>query len=432
MTEEQILYKTQSVCPVCLKKIPARRVRIKNEVFIRKTCSLHGDFESIIWRGFSEFNDWLRETDNIPAESNNCPDGCGLCDDHLQETCCLLLNITERCNLNCSFCLADQCNDKEDIPFEEICTSLDKIIVKGKSLIQLSGGEPTMRKDLAEIIRYAKNAGAKYIQLNSNGVCLGEDADYVKTLADAGLSFVFMQFDGTEDKIFERLRNKPLLKIKQQAINNCAKHNIGVTLVPTLVRGVNLHNIGDIIRFAVSQSPKVRGVHFQPASYFGRIPRLPENKDRITPDELVFEIEKQSGGIIKASDLTPSSCYHSLCSFHGDFRAVENKIEALYKQRKTENNGCCSVPESEKNREFIGRRWQRPLLEHKAAGSCCGSKLDIDSFLRIIKQQSFTITAKFFQDAGNIDFSRLRKCSFHVYENEKYIPFCSYFLSAWK
>ena len=59
-----------------------------------------------------------------------------------------------------------------------------------------------------------------------------------------------------------------------------------MTLVPVIVPGVNTEQIGDIIRFAIQRSPYVRGVHFQPVSYFGRIPELPADDDRYTLDEL--------------------------------------------------------------------------------------------------------------------------------------------------
>jgi len=345
----------------------------------------------------------------------------------------VLLNITERCNLNCSFCLADQDNNTIDPSFEEISVSLQNLIVKGKTLVQLSGGEPTMREDLPEIIRAAKNKGAKYVQLNSNGIILGEDKDYVKKLAEAGLSFVFMQFDGTGDGINQSLRGKALLKIKQQAIDNCAVHNIGVTLVPTLVRNVNLVNIGQILEFAIAQSPKVRGVHFQPVSYFGRTPGCPSDNDRITLDELVFEIEKQTNGIINSNNILPSCCDHPLCGFHGDF-VVDGKrlIPISKKEISNEEKCCCDSAAAEKNREFVARRWQRPQDRPSDTSSGNGDIRDMEYFLQKVKTHGFTVTAMAFQDAGNIDFARLRHCSFHVYDKGRFVPFCAYYLTGWR
>ena len=432
MNDYQILYQTKSVCPFCLKKIPADRILAGKEVFLRKNCDEHGSFESIIWRGFYDIDSWIPESDNISLENALCPDNCGLCPDHLQKTCCVLLDITGKCNLNCSFCLANRCNRDNDPSFEEICKSLDEIIEKGKSLVQLSGGEPTTSNDLPEIIKYAKDAGAKYVQLNSNGVRLGMEPEYAEKLAQAGLSFVFMQFDGTYDEIFKKLRNRPLLEIKKQAIENCAKFNIGVTLVPTLVRDVNIYNIGEMIRFAISQSPKVRGIHFQPVSYFGKIPQLPDNRDRITLDELVYEIENQSDKMVKATDLLPSRCDHALCGFHGDFVVNLGQLISISSRSTTARPCCCSPDAAEKNREFVARRWQRPSISLNNLIPEESDLKNMEYFLQTVKTHGFTITSMAFQDAGNIDFSRLRKCSFHVYEKGKLSPFCAHYLTAWQ
>jgi 7,8-dihydro-6-hydroxymethylpterin dimethyltransferase len=432
MDNSQVLFKTWSVCPVCMQRIPAERVQIGNEVFLRKTCKEHSTFETIIWRGLLNIHEWIGDADKPFHDNPQCIDACGLCSDHLQKTCCVILNVTNFCNLDCNFCLANQCDNNADPSFDEIKDSLFKLIEKDKSLVQLSGGEPTTRRDLPEIIKAAKNAGAKYVQLNSNGVRLGEDKQYVEELAKAGLSFVFMQFDGTEDAIYTSIRGKSLLEIKQQAIENCAAYNIGVTLVPTLVRDINTHNIGEIIKFAISQSPKVRGVHFQPATYMGRTPKQPTNYERITLDELVDEICKQTNGLINVENLLPSACDHPLCGFHGDFIVNHTELFPLLKVGSTEKKCCCDSSPADLNRNFVARRWERPVIDSNDTESCCGDIRDMEYFLKRLKTHGFTITSMAFQDAGNIDFSRLRSCSLHVYDNGNFVPFCSYFLTGWK
>jgi 7,8-dihydro-6-hydroxymethylpterin dimethyltransferase len=96
-----------------------------------------------------------------------------------------------------------------------------------------------------------------------------------------------LQFDGTEDGIYEALRGRPLLTQKIAAIEHCAANDIGVILVPVLKPGVNDHNVGDIIRFALRYAPAVRGVHFQPISYFGRYPIAPIDADRLTIPDVI-------------------------------------------------------------------------------------------------------------------------------------------------
>jgi uncharacterized radical SAM superfamily Fe-S cluster-containing enzyme len=241
-----------------------------------------------------------------------------------------------------------------------------------------------------------------------------------------------MQFDGTEDDIYKSLRGKSLLKIKLQAIENCAAFNIGVTLVPTLVRGINLHNVGEILRFAISASPKVRGVHFQPATYTGRVPETPANESRITLDELLHELVLQSDGLIKLENLLPSACDHPLCGFHGDFIVTESGLLPLLNSANKEKKCCCDSSPAELNRNFVGRRWQRPVTEITAKTSAIDDIHDMEYFLQRSKSHGFTVTSMAFQDAGNLDFSRLQKCSLHVYDKGKIVPFCSHFLTAWK
>ena len=167
-----------------------------------------------------------------------------------------------------------------------------------------------------------------------------------------------------------------MLEVKKRAIEQCGRYGIGVTLVPVIVPGVNTEQIGDIIRFAIQRSPYVRGVHFQPVSYFGRIPELPADDDRYTLDELLEAVVSQSGGLIKEEQIAPSCCDHPMCGFHGDFIVMPgDKLMPLTNysgktEAEPEGEGCCCGPDpAEKNREFVGRRWERRDLEETC---CCG------------------------------------------------------------
>ena len=188
-----------------------------------------------------------------------------------------------------------------------------------------------MRDDLSEIVAFAKEAGCKYIQLNTNGIRLANDPAYVHALSEAGLSFVFLQFDGMDDRIYQTLRGEPLFKVKEKAIEICGKERLGVTLVPTLVPGVNTHQIGDIIRYVIANVPVIRGVHFQPVSYFGRIPQLPDDAKRYTLGELVDDIVEQTAELISRKSLVPSACDHPLCGLHGDYIALSTDGKCNYR-----------------------------------------------------------------------------------------------------
>lgn len=426
-----ITQNTYSVCPKCLKRIPASITKQGNDFFIEKSCTDHGSFSAIIWRGdVIPMEGW----GNYQAPVNedrppDCPDSCGLCPGHLQKTCCVLIEVTTRCNLKCPVCFAQSGGTTQDPSISEIMDNFEKLVKNGNTFIQLSGGEPTVRNDLPEIVAAAKAAGCENIQLNSNGIRLGQDKGFTRALAQAGLSFVFMQFDGTEDVIYEKLRGRPLFAEKQAAIESCSDEMIGVTLAPTLVPGVNDHNIGDILRFGFEHSPAVRGVHFQPVSYFGRYPRPPENKDRITLPEVLCAIERQTMGRVNISDFLPSACDHPRCGFHGDFVVLPEGLMKLTPKNQT--NACCQPDGTEhlKSRNFVSRRWRRAATQSTEQYCDNDGFIYLDAFLDRVRTHGFTITAMAFQDAYTLDVERLRRCSLHVYKDGKTIPFCVRYLT---
>jgi uncharacterized radical SAM superfamily Fe-S cluster-containing enzyme len=291
------------------------------------------------------------------------------------------------------------------------------------------------------------------VQLNTNGIRLAEDSGFVGELAAAGLSFVFMQFDGTDDAVYRTLRGRDLFHIKEKAIEHCAAHNIGVVLVPTLVPGVNTTEIGAILRYGIAKSPAVRGVHYQPAAFLGRIPHEPEDKDRFTLDELLAELALQSDGVLSSDAIKPSQCDHPLCGFHGDFIVQGGTLRPL-STAAVAPGGNEAPHTAEQSRRFVARRWQRlaPAGGQTAAAGlavnqirpvkeadpcCCSSSASaihsgetLDGFLEQVRAYGFTVTAMAFQDAWNIDLERLRQCSLHVYKDGKFVPFCSYYLGA--
>lgn len=437
---------TYSVCPVCLKRVSAKLVERGERTYIDKSCPEHGDFSTLVWNGRYDLLDWYGCAESVKeGENTHCPNNCGICPDHVSDTCCVLFEVTERCNLNCTYCFADN-SGKPDKSVEELKAQMRDFVVPGKTLVQLSGGEPTVRDDLPDIVRAAKELGCKYVQLNSNGIRLAEDEDYVRRLAEAGLSFVFMQFDGTNDAVYMKLRRHPLFSVKEKAIENCSRFGVGVTLVPTLVPGVNVSETGNILKYAVGRSPAVRGVHFQPVTYMGHIPNLPDDAARLPLDELIWQIESQSDGLVKAENLLPSACDHPMCGFHGDFAVQEDgTLFPLSSKRDEDSAACCCGAESAatKNREFVARRWKRSGAEiaEKKEGSCCccccgetkkPDMGDLDYFLERVRTHGFTVTAMAFQDAANLDIERLRRCSLHVYSEGKLKPFCSNYLTPLK
>jgi hypothetical protein len=447
---------TESVCPVCLQRIAAERIAEDDAVFLRKSCPEHGDFKTIIWRGLSTYRAWGCVS-RAPARppvcstdlSNGCPFDCGLCPDHRQHTCCVVLDVTGRCNLACPVCFASAGSaHKPDPSIEEIEAWCRMLLASGGPFnIHLSGGEPTVRRDLAEIIRRIRALGFNYIQLNTNGLRLAEETEYAGELKNAGLTCVFLQFDGVSDDVFEKIRGRCLLETKLTAIRNCGKHELGVVLVPTLIPGVNTSQIGGLLRLAISLAPIVRAVHFQPVSYFGRYPAAPHDADRITIPEIIQLINEQTEGQFSVANFYPASGENPYCSFHGKFWLYpDGKVVPAARPAVV---SCCGDA-SDSNLVQLGaadyspgegaRRAQRFVKQHWAfpvgAPPPSGERLEhidvasMDAFLAKEKR-SFCISGMAFQDAWNLDLERLRECFLHVLSPEqKLVPLCAYNLTG--
>ena len=418
--------KTRSVCPVCLKNIPAvLHTEDSGRILLRKTCPEHGPFQVPVWQGLMDFDRWTQGSKPLsPGRGLFCPENCGICPEHEIGTCCALLEVTKRCNLHCTYCFADGGSAEEDPPLEEMKEAVRDIVSQcGSPLLQLSGGEPTLRDDLPELIRFAKEAGCSYVQLNTNGIRLAEDPAFAKALAEAGLDIVFLQFDGTRDDIYQNLRGRPLLQKKLEAIRICSGLHLGVTLVPTVVKGVNDDNLGELISLACSLAPGVRGIHFQPVSFFGRIPCSPVEEDRYTLDRLMVDISDQAG--IPIESFMPSRCDHPLCGFHANFLInSDGSLKPVSSiTHSASSRGC-----EKDNREYVARHWCRPPEEPPPAGGF-SDEMDFDTFLYRLRHQSLTLSAMAFQDAMNLNIERLHRCSLHVYDNGQIKPFCAKYLT---
>lgn len=421
-----VIRETRSVCPVCLQNLPAALVREDDDgIVLEKRCPEHGAFRVPVWRGRVDWDTWLLGTPPLEADKGlRCPKNCGICAEHEIGTCCCLLEVTERCNLRCRYCFAQGGEGDREPSLEALKAAVRDIVRQcGSPLLQLSGGEPTLRDDLPELTRFAKEAGCSYVQLNTNGIRLAREPDYVRGLADAGLDIVFLQFDGTRDEIYETLRGAPLLEIKKEAIRVCGDNRLGVTLVPTVVRGVNDDNLGEIISLARELSPVVRGVHFQPVSYFGRYPGNPGAEDRYTLDALMADISEQAN--IPLSSFMPSRCDHPLCGFHASFlidpKTGLRSLSSITHSSRT--RGC-----ERDNREYVARHWRRAPEEPKPAAAF-SDEMDFDTFLYRLRHESLTLSAMAFQDAVNLNIERLHSCSLHVYDEGKIKPFCAKYLT---
>ncbi|MHA1735022.1 MAG: radical SAM protein, partial [Candidatus Thorarchaeota archaeon] len=266
----ELPYTTQSICPECLLTdgevhvIDALVYEEDGKVMYKKTCEKHGEFVDVywgdveMWRRAQKY--WYKSVglDNPRTETvNGCPNDCGQCPQHKSHTALALMDITNRCNLRCPICFAHAAESGtvyEPTPEEvvEMMKNLRSNLPVPAPALQFAGGEPTVSKYLPQYIRWAKEIGFRHVEIASNAIRIGKSEDYARELKEAGLSTIYMQFDGVTPEPYMEARGTNLLPIKLQAIENCRKVGLdSIVLVPTVVRGVNDDQLGKIIEFAI-------------------------------------------------------------------------------------------------------------------------------------------------------------------------------------
>ncbi len=409
-----IIYYTYSFCPECLRETVAEIISADGEVYLRKKCPEHGEFMTLIWQDDAEaFLEWMeaggidvkdlpRSVDALERKRNY---RCRLEPSNGKQPTTAALMVTAKCNLSCPVCFTKSMDGKEAEPsLEELKRLLDnyKDFAGEGAPLEFCGGEPTTRPDIFQLAEYARSVGFDYIQLNTNGIRLAGESDYCRKLKDSGITTVYLGFDGIDDNVYRYKYSADLFDTKREAIKNCVKAGLAIVLVPCIIPGVNDDQLGAIIRIAKEGMPSVKGVYFQPISYFGCYPS--DGRQRITIPEIMRRIESQTGGEINASDFLPGNYEHPLCSFQGIFlKDRNNSLKALTRLDKRQLN----------EHNFIRIRNNAKYLWSES------------------NQSYLTIGGMAFQDVWNYDSQRTGRCSIQIIgRNGSLVPLCAKYLTS--
>jgi uncharacterized radical SAM superfamily Fe-S cluster-containing enzyme len=179
-------------------------------------------------------------------------------------------------------------------------------------VVQFSGGEPTIHPQIIDFVRSAKSRGIRFVMINTNGKRIAKDDRFLEQLNEVRPSLYF-QFDGFDSETYRVLRGEPdLLEEKLRALDRLAEIGLNVTLVPAIERGVNEHEVGKIIDFAIKH-PAVRGINFQPAFHGGRHIKH-DPMTRMTIPDVLKLIESQTSRKFQVSDFVPVPCCFPTCN----------------------------------------------------------------------------------------------------------------------
>ena len=255
------LGQTTSLCETCLVLVPAKIIQEGEAVFYLKRCVEHGVQKTLI---STEAHYWKRCRDflkpgDVPLKfhtriDKGCPYDCGLCPDHEQHSCLAILEVNEHCNLTCPTCFASSSPALAGSrSLEEVERMLDLLVEsEGEpDLLQISGGEPTLHPRILDILRAARRRPIRHIMLNTNGIRIASDADFVAALAEMKRAFeVYLQFDALSKEALQTIRGADLRRVRERALEALERAGISTTLVCVIRKGVNDGEIGDVLRYA--------------------------------------------------------------------------------------------------------------------------------------------------------------------------------------
>lgn len=438
---------TSSLCPECMEVVPAKIITIDNKVYIKKYCKVHGEIIELLEEDASyhkkkRIYDKPGTTMQCQREVNKgCPFDCGICPQHDQHGCIGLIEITTRCNLNCPLCYANAGIGK-DLPLAKIEEMLDFFIDAENGsgeILQISGGEPTVHPNIIEILNLARSKNFKYVMLNTNGLRIAEDEEFLKELAKFKDRFeVYLQFDGFKEETYRKLRGKNLLEIKEKAINNLIKYKIPTTLVCTVTKDVNDDELGKIFAFALSKEC-IRGINLQPITYFGRV-ESQEKKHRITLSGVINRLVQQSAGVLLKDDFIPLPCNVERVALTYLYRNKKGSFLPITRNAKIENHLGMINNTFVFTVEDVLKQSGKSIKELNTTCECFNfirdfrEMIPFNFFLKskeekkeYIDMNTFRISVTSFIDAFNFDMKSIQKECVHVItEDLRKIPFSAY------
>ena len=277
---KDIFRATRSICPLCCNTVKSVIIEEDGKVFLRKDCPSCGISNLLL----SKSPAYYRELDLLYFNIMNQ-------DRDLPET---EVYLTYRCNMKCPICYLEISN--QDLQCKEpTCDDIESYIKNSsKTFFILTGGEPTCRDDLADIIGLFKKH-SRSVSINTNGIRLA-DKGYLSALIDAGLDRVNLQLDSFDPEIEKELRGHNYLEAKMKAINNLRDLGVSTGINCVVVKGINDKKLGEMANF-VANNHFIKAINFLAIAFIGS---ARDNKldNYIMPDELVDLLDKQTEGLI--------------------------------------------------------------------------------------------------------------------------------------
>ncbi len=448
----QVLKTTTSRCPVCHLPCPAEVVKTQGQVFMERTCAMHGSFSACI--ASDERFYWLAQGKQANrSQGGSCCSGNACCSADGQSagtlgrnasgtegrpfevlsTCLALIEIVNSCNLACPTCYADSpigTGAKVDaVPLAELQARIQGVIDRkgGIEILQLSGGEPTLHPQLLELCRWIKqHPKIDFALINTNGVLLAKDPAFARQLSEVfegcGLQ-LYLQFDGVQEAGQRALRGADLRALRQQALENCAAADLPVTLAMTVTHD-NLGHLWEAVAFGLEREG-VHGITFQPVVGSGRGPRPAatlaplerHQPHRLNTAEVLTAVVGQSAGKLGFKDFTPLPCGDPNCATIGYLIRREGQVWPV-----------SNFLDFSQLQGFLQDKIHY-TLEDLARCGCDNEPLGLLlKTMEATRSMAFRLMVKPFMDAWTWDEDRIDRCCTHVIRPDGQLDsFCRYY-----
>ncbi|MFW9835625.1 MAG: radical SAM protein, partial [Candidatus Thorarchaeota archaeon] len=273
----------------------------------------------------------------------------------------------------------------------------------------------------------AKRLGIQDVAVSTNGLRLLEK-DFAEGLAKTD-PVIYLQFDTFDPEISKKIRGRDLVEEKKRVVQVCNELNMTTVLVPTLIEGLNMNEIGALVRYALTQR-KIFGVNFQPLAHTGRISASGVTAPTIP--QVLREIESQTDAELEVSDFRPIPCPHPHCTAIAYVLVDDEEVTPL--------TDIVNVD------EYIDYARDRTLVKEAvlmdeaftklfSTRAVPGSETNLEAFCEacgmtipeVLGKSVKILSVHSFMDRQTYQLERAQKCCIHLIQPDgKMIPFCNY------
>jgi uncharacterized radical SAM superfamily Fe-S cluster-containing enzyme len=449
------IYKTESLCSVCLKKIPASVNEKDGRVYLSKICPDHDLQEVMISSDASWFHRQMKYAPRLtpPAQIKNkknrgCPFDCGYCESHQQRIYLPVIPITSSCNLDCPVCYTINKNDPAYFMSEnQFSLILEKIRSMDPALqiINFTGGEPLLHPQFPRLAEMCHQAGIHRITVSTNGLKLLEDVDLLPRLTDLGVRIV-LSFNSFRSEPYLQTAGVDLLEKKLRILELLQKNHTPTTLLAVAAKGINDQELGDIVKTVIN-SDFIISAEIHTVTFTGNSQQRFQNQSRLTSWDVIADIVNKNPAL-QPEDFFPSPCSHPQCYTVAYLLKLANGDVIPFNRFIPENDFLemlCDnlyIEPSQKNEEIF----RKVLDDLWSRQETSKSQQEIMTALKDIVRRIYSspaaqyfnkqketeahakeITIHSHMDAETFDSERIRQCCGAVpTEQGSFIPTCAY------